>query len=89
MFLLPFHKKKQDVKKVYVPVDLVLSYSSQGLSEGEIRDRLHAQGFEPGLIDKALRIALKEKVTSELPQVAPPQQQVHIPYRSKTVLLMQ
>jgi hypothetical protein len=79
MFLLPFHKKKEEVKKVYVPVDLVLSYSSQGLSENEIKDRLCAQGFENDLVDKALRIALKEKVTSELPQIAPPQQQVHVP----------
>ncbi len=79
MFLLPFQKKKEEVKRVYVPVDLVLSYSSQGLSENEIKDRLCSQGFSPDLVDKALRIALKEKVTSELPQVNPPQQQVHVP----------
>jgi hypothetical protein len=79
MFLLPFHKKKEEVKKVYIPVDLVLSYSSQGLSEDEIKDQLHAQGFDTEIIDKALRIALKEKVTSQMPQVVPSQQQVHVP----------
>jgi SOS response regulatory protein OraA/RecX len=73
MFLLPFKKKKEQVKKVYVPVDLVLSYSSQGLSENEIKSRLQAEGFSQDIIDKALRVALKEKVTSELPQVAQPQ----------------
>ncbi|MFH1474124.1 MAG: hypothetical protein ABIE55_04530 [Candidatus Aenigmatarchaeota archaeon] len=80
MFLLPFHKKKEEVTRVYVPVDLVLSYSSQGLSENEIKDRLHAQGFDSELVEKALRIALKEKVTSQLPEVAPPQQQFHVPH---------
>ena len=79
MFLMPFHKKKENVKKVYVPVDLVLSYSSQGLCESEIRDQLHSQGFAPDVVDKALRIALKENVTSQMPQVVPPQQQVHVP----------
>jgi hypothetical protein len=72
MFLLPFKKKKEEVKKVYVPVDIVLSYASQGFSENEIKTRLESQGFAPDIIDKALRIALKEKVTSEIPRVASP-----------------
>ncbi len=72
MFLLPFRKKKEKVKKIYVPVDIVLSYASQGFSENEIKARLQAQGFAPDIIDKALRIALKEKVTSEIPRVSPP-----------------
>ena len=79
MFLLPFHKKKEEVKKVYVPVDLVMSYSSQGLSEDEIKNQLHSQGFTSDVVDKALRIALKEKVTSQMPEVVPPQQRVHVP----------
>jgi hypothetical protein len=79
MFLLPFHKKKEEVKRVYVPVDLVLSYSSQGLSENEIKDQLHSQGFSPDLVDKALRIALKENVTAELPEINPQRQQVRVP----------
>jgi len=72
MFLLPFRKKKEEVKKVYVPADIVLSYASQGFSENEIKTRLQSQGFAPDIIDKALRVALKEKVTSEIPRVAPP-----------------
>jgi len=59
--------KKKEVKKIYIPVDLVLSYASQGLSESEIISRLQSQGFEPEHIDKALRIALKEKVTAGIP----------------------
>jgi len=59
--------KKKEVKKIYIPVDLVLSYASQGLSESEIISRLQSQGFEPEHIDKALRIALREKVTAGIP----------------------
>ncbi|MFH0929431.1 MAG: hypothetical protein V1818_03690 [Candidatus Aenigmatarchaeota archaeon] len=72
MFLLP-KKKHPEVKKVYVPVDLVLSYASQGLSENEIRNHLQNQGFSGDVIEKALRIAVKEKVSSEMPHMqAPP-----------------
>ena len=59
--------KKKEKKKVYIPVDLVLRYSAQGLSEPDIIARLEAQGFPPHHIDKALRIALKEKVISGAP----------------------
>lgn len=79
MFLLPFRKKKEEIKKVYVPVDIVLSYASQGFSDNEIKSRLEAQGFAPDIIDKALRIALKEKVTSELSRVAPPSPPITVP----------
>jgi len=77
MFLLPMKKKKEEVKKVYVPVDLCLSYSSQGLSENEIRSRLQGQGFTPDVVDQAMRIAIKEEVNSEMPRMeAPPQMRV-------------
>ena len=82
MFLLPLKKKKEEVKKVYVPVDLVLSYASQGFSENEIKNRLQGQGFASDVIDKALRIALKEEVSSDTPNIstpAPPQMRVPEP----------
>jgi hypothetical protein len=60
-------KKKEETKKVYIPVDIVLRYSAQGLSEPDIIARLEEQGFAPDHIDKALRIALKEKVISGAP----------------------
>lgn len=63
MFPLPFRKKQEEPKKIYIPVDMVLSYAAQGLSEPEIISKLQSQGFEPDHIDKALRIALKERVT--------------------------
>jgi len=62
-----FLRKKKEVKKIYIPVDLVLSYASQGLSESEIISRLQSQGFEPEHIDRALRIALREKITAGIP----------------------
>jgi hypothetical protein len=67
--MFPFNasKKKEDSKKVYIPVDLVLRYSAQGLSEPDIIARLEEQGFHPDHIDKALRIALREKVISGAP----------------------
>ena len=65
--MFPFSKKKEEVKKVYIPVDLVLRFCEQGLSEPEIIARLEQQGFPPEHIDKALRIALKEKVISGAP----------------------
>lgn len=64
MFPLPLRKKKEELTKIYIPVDMVLSYAAQGLSEPEIIAKLQAQGFEPEHIDKALRIALKERITS-------------------------
>jgi len=63
MFPLPLRKKSEEPKKIYIPVDMVLSYAAQGLSEPEIIAKLQSQGFEPEHIDKALRIALKERVT--------------------------
>ena len=66
MIPLPFlKKKKKQVKKVYIPVDLVLNYASQGLSEPEIASHLEEQGFEQEHIDRALRIALKERISPE------------------------
>ncbi len=59
--------KKKEKKKIYIPVDLVLRYSAQGLSEPDIIARLESQGFPPHHIDKALRIALKERVISGAP----------------------
>lgn len=52
---------------------MVLNYSSQGLSEPDIISRLEAQGFAPEHIDKALRIALREKVMSGAPPMAGPE----------------
>jgi len=77
MIPLPFLKKKKEVKKVYIPVDLVLSYASKGLSETEIVSRLRSQGFEQKHIDRALRIALKERIsperfTHEIPETTVP-----------------
>ena len=67
MFPFSFGKKKTEKKKVYIPVDLVLRYSGEGLSEPDIIARLEAQGFSQHHIDKALRIALKERVVSGAP----------------------
>ncbi|MHA1829028.1 MAG: hypothetical protein ACTSX6_10335, partial [Candidatus Heimdallarchaeaceae archaeon] len=67
MFPFSLGKKKKEKKKVYIPVDLVLRYSAQGLSEPDIIAKLEEQGFKPEHIDKALRIALKEKVVSGAP----------------------
>ncbi|NIM47467.1 MAG: hypothetical protein GTN40_04915 [Candidatus Aenigmarchaeota archaeon] len=67
MFPFSIGKKKKEKKKVYIPVDLVLRYSGQGLSEPDIIARLEAQGFPQHHIDKALRIALREKVISGAP----------------------
>ncbi|MBN2202989.1 MAG: hypothetical protein JW700_02300 [Candidatus Aenigmarchaeota archaeon] len=81
MFLLP-KKKHTEVKKVYIPVDLVLNCASQGLSEKEIKNRLQSQGFSSDVIDRALKIAVKESVNSEMPQVhapAPPSMQMPEP----------
>jgi DNA-binding transcriptional MerR regulator len=67
MFPFSSGKKKEEAQKVYIPVDLVLRFCDQGLSEPEIIARLEQQGFPQEHIDKALRIALKEKVISGAP----------------------
>lgn len=76
MFPLPIlKKKKEEPKKIYIPVDLVLNYAAQGYSEPEIISRLQAQGFAPEYIDRAIRLALKERVTAsglEMPQQPQP-----------------
>jgi len=64
MFPLPFRKKKEEPKKVYIPVDLVLNYAAQGFSEQDIISRLQAQGFASEHIDRAMKMALKERVTA-------------------------
>jgi hypothetical protein len=82
MFPMPFMKKKADEpKKVYIPVDLVLSYAAQGFSESEIFTRLQSQGFESEHIDRAIKIALKERVTAS-PGVNMNQQQPSLPQPS-------
>ena len=40
MFPLPFRKKAEEPKKIYIPVDLVLNYAAQGFSENDIISRL-------------------------------------------------
>lgn len=61
--MFPFRKKKkEEVKRVYIPVDLVQRYADEGLSESQIVSRLKSQGFEAEHIDRALKIALREKV---------------------------
>lgn len=70
-------KKEKEVKKVYIPVDLVEKYASEGLSEPQIISRLRSQGFAPEHIDRALRIALKERIRTEAP--SPPAIPTEIP----------
>ncbi|MFQ6021044.1 MAG: hypothetical protein ACE5J4_03480 [Candidatus Aenigmatarchaeota archaeon] len=62
-----FGKKVKKVKRIYIPVDLVQKYASQGLSESQIISRLEAQGFEPERIQKAIRIALSKEIKGEVP----------------------
>ena len=64
MFPMPFKKKPEEAKKIYIPVDLVLNYAAQGFSEPEIISRLQTQGFAPEHIDKAIRMALKERISN-------------------------
>ena len=76
--MFPMFKRKggEEVKKVYIPIDLVLNYAAQGFSEQEIISRLQSQGFAPEHIDKALKMALKERVESapglDMPQQTQP-----------------
>jgi hypothetical protein len=75
MFPMPFRKKAEEPKKIYIPVDLVLNYASQGFSESEIISRLQTQGFASEHIDKAIRMALKERISTsgiEAPQQTQP-----------------
>jgi hypothetical protein len=80
--MFPFRKKKkEDVKKIYIPVDLVQRYADEGLSESQIVSRLKSQGFEPEHIDRALKIALREEVrgTPETPMEVPPAPTIRTP----------
>jgi len=73
--MFPFRKKKkEETKRIYIPVDLVQRYADEGLSESQIVSRLKSQGFEPEHIDRALKIALREKVrgTPEIIAEVPP-----------------
>ncbi|MFH1229580.1 MAG: hypothetical protein V1678_04110 [Candidatus Aenigmatarchaeota archaeon] len=76
-------KKAEEPKKVYIPVDLVLSYAAQGFSESEIFTRLQSQGFEADHIDRAIKIALKERVTAS-PGMNMNQTQPSLPQPSST-----
>ena len=61
--MFPFRKKKEEEpKRIYIPVDLVRRYASEGLSEAEIISRLKSQGFKAEHVDRALKIALREEV---------------------------
>jgi hypothetical protein len=55
-------EKEKKRKRIYIPVDIVERYASQGMSEHEIVSRLEAQGFKPRQINRALEIAIKRKV---------------------------
>jgi len=80
--MFPFRKKKkEESKRIYIPVDLVQRYADEGLSESQIVSRLKSQGFEPEHIDRALKIALREKVrgTPEVPAEVPPAPAVRAP----------
>ncbi len=79
MFPLPFKKKTEESKKIYIPVDLVLNYAAQGFSEPEIISRLQTQGFASEHIDRAIRMALKERVSASPGVSAPPQTQPVLP----------
>ncbi len=58
----PFREKKKEVRRVYIPVDLVQKYSSQGMNEEQIVAQLKTQGFDEARIIRALQIALREEV---------------------------
>jgi len=83
MFPLPFRKKAEEPKKIYIPVDLVLNYAAQGFSEPEIISRLQAQGFASEHIDRAIRMALKERVSATPGLEAPQQPQPQLPQPSR------
>lgn len=79
--MFPMFKKKggEEIKKVYIPVDLVLNYAAQGLSEQDIVSKLQSQGFASEHIDKALKMALKERVESTPGLDMPQQPQPSLP----------
>ena len=62
----PFRGEKE-VRRVYIPVDLVQKFSSQGLSEQQIVSKLKSAGFDDVRINRALQIALREEVKRSPP----------------------
>ncbi len=58
-----FGEKKK--KRIYIPVDIVQRYASQGMSESEIASRLQEKGFRPTQIERALQIALRREIVGE------------------------
>ncbi len=77
MIFLFGKKKEQEAKRVYIPVDLVQKYASEGLNETQIISRLQSQGFPQEHIDKALRIALAQQVrTGEAEGIPEPREVV-------------
>jgi hypothetical protein len=83
MFPMPFRKKAEEPKKIYIPVDIVLNYAAQGFSETEIISRLQSQGFAPEHIDRAIRMALKERVSTPGVEI-PTQPQPSLPQSSES-----
>ena len=68
--VFPFRGEKKEVKRVYIPVDLVQRYASQGMSEQQIITKLKEQGLDEARINRALQIALREEVRRSPPQEA-------------------
>jgi hypothetical protein len=66
--VFPFKEQKREVKRIYIPVDLVQKYSSQGMSEQQIVSRLMNEGFDEARINRALQIALRETVRAPPPR---------------------
>ncbi len=69
MFL--FRKKEKKKKGMEIPVDIVKSLSSKGMSEPEIVAVLRKQGYSPYEIEKAISLALKSTVSGNSPQPFP------------------
>jgi len=59
---MAFFKSEKQVRRVYVPVDLVQRFASQGMNEQQIVAQLKSQGFDDSRISRALQIALREEV---------------------------